>query len=88
MRKGGPFVVSLRFNALESMSVEFCAVENGSLGVVVWGYRRLALAMMSRGFCRGEAWQVATGAGVTQELGRSGSDQPDKLSERRWTGVV
>jgi hypothetical protein len=41
MRKGGPFVVSLRFNPLESISFIVCAVGDDSvfaagLKVVVW----------------------------------------------------
>jgi hypothetical protein len=41
MRRGGPFVVSLRFNPLESISFIVCAVEDDSvfaagLKVVVW----------------------------------------------------
>lgn len=63
MRKGGPFVVSLRFNPLESISINSVAVAkrqqfcSGS-GSWVWtrtGLRR-GLEMMSR-VCRGESWQ-------------------------------
>jgi hypothetical protein len=77
MRRGGPFVVSLRFNPVVSISFIVCAVRSDSVFAAadreLWcgGYRSLrALATMSR-VCRGAAWQggrARRGDAVSQAL--------------------